>query len=130
MLQDTDSTTAFESDKKLRMYYQTCRDETLREELGVKPLKKILKRLGGWPILEGTKWAHEKSFRWYNHVLKMASIGFYEISTKAFVRYGIGIAWPNSQKNVLQLLAPKMPWCEFLRPFFRQRLLSPTRIKY
>ena len=119
MLQATHSTTDFESDKKLRMYYQSCTDQTLREKLGVKPLQKMLKRLGGWPVLEGDHWSHGNSFRWYDHVLKMASKGYYETSTKAFFNYRIQTV---ENEIRLQLEKPQqsqrqpMQWCNLLQP--------------
>ena len=44
MLEDTDHKNDFESDKKLREYYRSCTNKTLREEIGVSPLYKMLKR--------------------------------------------------------------------------------------
>ena len=43
----------FDSYQKAKDYYQSCVDEDHREELGVQPLAKLLRDLGGWPVLEG-----------------------------------------------------------------------------
>lgn len=37
--------------------YKSCMDKDRIEDLGVEPLKGILKELGGWPVLEGTSWS-------------------------------------------------------------------------
>ena len=36
--------------------YKSCMDKDRIEELGVEPLKGILRELGGWPVLEGSNW--------------------------------------------------------------------------
>ena len=33
------------------------------EEYGTKPLRNLLKKLGGWPVLEGESW-NETNFNW------------------------------------------------------------------
>jgi len=38
------------------------------EKMGVEPLKLILRRLGGWPALEGDKWQAEEGYVWYEQV--------------------------------------------------------------
>ena len=73
VLNDAASPNDFESDQKLRLYYQTCHNEELREKVGMEPIKKLLKRLGGWPVLEGRNWANKYSFRWYHYVLEMSN---------------------------------------------------------
>ena len=40
-----DSSGEFQSDKKLKDYYQSCANESLREKIGVKPLQKALSLL-------------------------------------------------------------------------------------
>ena len=37
--------------------YKSCMDKDRIEELGVAPLKGILRELGGWPVLEGSNWS-------------------------------------------------------------------------
>lgn len=44
------------------------------EEQGLNPLKKILKDLGGWPVLEGDEWKSE-DFSWKNIIQKHRQIG-------------------------------------------------------
>ena len=42
-----------------------CMDLDKLEEIGLEPLKLILKELGGWPVLEDN-W-DESTFKWYIH---------------------------------------------------------------
>ena len=49
------------------MYYQIL----CPQELGIDPLKAMLKSVGGWPILEGPSW-NEQEFTWSNYINKPA----------------------------------------------------------
>ena len=44
----------FESYKKAKRFYKSCMNEEQRNELGLEPLRQILMKIGGWPVLEGT----------------------------------------------------------------------------
>ena len=46
------------------------------EERSVSDLQEILKRLGGWPVLEGDDWKGQEDFRWYELSIKAAKEGF------------------------------------------------------
>ena len=39
--------------------YKSCMNKDRIEELGVEPLKGILRELGGWPVLEGVNWMED-----------------------------------------------------------------------
>ena len=58
-----------------RKFYKSCMDLERLEELGVNPLLKTLKELGGWPVLEGEGWSGE-GYEWWEQVYKMAEHGF------------------------------------------------------
>ena len=45
-----------------RNVYKACMDLEKIEEVGLDPLKTMLKQMGGWPVLEGKAW-NEDSFR-------------------------------------------------------------------
>ena len=45
-----------------RNVYKACMDLDKIEEVGLDPLKTMLKQMGGWPVLEGQTW-NEDSFR-------------------------------------------------------------------
>ena len=46
-----------------RDQYKSCMDLDRLEEIGLKPLKDLLEKFGGWPVVEGDKW-DENSFDW------------------------------------------------------------------
>ena len=46
------------------------------EERSVSDLQEILKRLGGWPVLEGDDWKGQEDFRWHELSIKAAKEGF------------------------------------------------------
>ena len=68
----------------VKQFYESCVNTDLLEEKGLQPLQDLFKRLGGWPVVEGTNW-DDKDFRWYNLVYKsreegLLISGFYPIS--------------------------------------------------
>ena len=50
-------------------------NEEKQNELGFKPLKEILSKVGGWPILEGNEWTG-KDFNLWNQIIDLKHIGF------------------------------------------------------
>ena len=55
--------------------FQSCMNKELIEKRGVEPLMEVLKELGGWPVLEGSKWNGD-GFKWYEQMYKHREIGF------------------------------------------------------
>ena len=64
LLEEDPSEDDFESYKLARAYFRSCMNEARQEEVGVEPLKKVLRELGGWPVLEGPSWNSKKDFTW------------------------------------------------------------------
>ena len=63
-----------------RNVYKACMDEELIEEIGLDPLKDILKKMGGWPVLE-EDW-DEEAFSWIDTVYTFRSqSSLYSLST-------------------------------------------------
>ena len=60
----------------MRDYYQTCMDTESIEERSITDLQEILKRLGGWPVVEGDDWQGEEGFLWHELSIKAAQEGF------------------------------------------------------
>ncbi|KFM59296.1 putative zinc metalloproteinase, partial [Stegodyphus mimosarum] len=60
---------------KIKVLYDTCMDEQSIEKEGSKPLKNILKELGGWPLLEDTDW-NEKAFDWVKTLIRFRELGY------------------------------------------------------
>lgn len=57
---------------------QPLRHETGHiEALGNEPLLKIIKQLGGWPVLGATSgWSSERPFDWLDLLIKFRKMGF------------------------------------------------------
>ena len=62
MMESFDS--KWKSDKMAKNFYDSCMDQEKIEELGLEPIKDILKDLGGWPVL--THWWDDSKFRYGN----------------------------------------------------------------
>ncbi|TKR86509.1 hypothetical protein L596_011091 [Steinernema carpocapsae] len=43
-------------DRLAKYYYQKCLREDILDETGASAFQELLKRVGGWPVLEGDKW--------------------------------------------------------------------------
>ena len=50
--------------KQAKDQYMACMDLAKLEEIGLQPLKDMLKKFGGWPVLEDN-W-DESNFKWYS----------------------------------------------------------------
>ncbi|XP_047040451.1 neprilysin-2 isoform X1 [Helicoverpa zea] len=79
--------------------YQACMNRTAIESRGVQPLLDMLKRLGGWPVLDGDSW-DEKSFSWEQSVYKFRSAGY---SVDYFLDFSISVDVKNSTKRIIDL---------------------------
>ena len=65
----------FESYKKAKKYYKSCMNEEKQNELGIEPLRKILIKAGGWPVIEGDKWVG-KNFNVWDQSIKLNQLGY------------------------------------------------------
>lgn len=63
----------FNAAKKI---YNICMHETATEKRGKEPLLNILKRLGGWPVVEGNQWNENGTWTWTDAIGKFRKIGF------------------------------------------------------
>ncbi|KAF9417630.1 hypothetical protein HW555_005337 [Spodoptera exigua] len=79
--------------------YQACMNRTAIESRGVQPLLDMLKRLGGWPVLDGNNW-DEKSFTWEKSVYNFRSAGY---SVDYFLDFSISVDVKNSTKRIIDL---------------------------
>ena len=55
--------------------YQSCMNREKIEEKGLAPLTDVLKRMGGWPLLEGDSW-NQDGFKWFDMVNRFREEGF------------------------------------------------------
>lgn len=71
MMESFDS--EWKSDRMAKNLYDSCMDQEKIEELGLEPIKDILKDLGGWPVL--THWWDDSKFSWYDYTIKSLEKG-------------------------------------------------------
>ena len=82
--------------------YQSCMNRAKIEELGFEPLKSVLKKLGGWPLLEGSSW-DEEGFKWYEVIYRLREMGF---STDYLINFSVTTDLKNSSSRILDLDQP------------------------
>ncbi|XP_035220885.1 neprilysin-2-like [Stegodyphus dumicola] len=61
--------------RMVKVIYDTCMDLKSIEAKGSEPLKKVLKDLGGWPVVEGENWDPD-SFNWMETHFKIRRMGY------------------------------------------------------
>ena len=79
--------------------YKACMDEELIEEIGLDPLKETLKKMGGWPVLEGSDW-REETFSWIETVYMFRKNGY---STDYLIDFSIVTDSKNSSWRVIDI---------------------------
>ncbi|KAF2892896.1 hypothetical protein ILUMI_13276 [Ignelater luminosus] len=62
--------------KIAKKLYNGCLNEPQIEEDALKTLRKVFEQIGGWPILEGSKWK-EENFDWVNATYKLRDLGYH-----------------------------------------------------
>lgn len=82
--------------------FQSCMDREKIEERGLEPLKQILRKMGGWPLLEGSSWPDE-GFKWYEMIYKFRDQGY---SVDYLVDFSVTTDLKNSSWRVLDLDQP------------------------
>ncbi|CAG5102248.1 Similar to Nep2: Neprilysin-2 (Drosophila melanogaster) [Cotesia congregata] len=83
----------------VKTLYNSCMNKTGIEEQGLTPLLIIIKKLGGWPVLEGEMWK-DNDFNWISSVYNFRELGY---SVDYFLDFSIGADLKNSTKRVLDL---------------------------
>jgi len=82
--------------------FQSCMDKETIEAAGLEPLKAILKKLGGWPLLEGAAW-NEEGYKWYEMNYKFRENGY---SVDYLVDFSVTTDLKNSSWRILDLDQP------------------------
>ena len=88
----------------VKSLYQSCMNQEKIEERGLATLKNILKKLGGWPLLEGDNW-NQEGFRWFNLVYNFREVGF---SVDYLVDFSVTADLRNSSWRTLDLDQPQL----------------------
>ena len=94
-----------EEPKPFRMakaVYQSCMDTETIERMGLGPLKKVLKEMGGWPLLEDN-WSEGENYKWYDMIYKFRDHGY---SVDYMVDFSVTTDLKNSSWRVLDLDQP------------------------
>lgn len=87
-----------------RLMFKSCMDKDRIEEQGLDPLLNVLKKMGGWPLLEGNNWK-ETEFRWFDMVYKFREAGY---SVDYLVDFSVITDLKNSSWRVLDLDQPSL----------------------
>jgi len=82
--------------------FQSCMNKEKIEERGFTPVLSVLKRMGGWPLLEGTDWDQD-GFKWYEMVYKFRDVGY---SVDYLVDFSVTTDLKNSSWRTLDLDQP------------------------
>ena len=69
------------------------------EEQGVAPVLKVIKAMGGWPVLEGDDWDKD-NFNWFDMVYRFRDFGY---SVDYLVDFSVDTDLKNSSWRVLDL---------------------------
>lgn len=69
------------------------------EARGVDPLLEMLKRLGGWPVLDAESW-NPDTFTWEQSVYNFRAAGY---SVDYFLDFSISVDVKNSTKRVIDV---------------------------
>ncbi|XP_065215808.1 neprilysin-2 isoform X2 [Planococcus citri] len=84
--------------KLAKNLYKACMDRNKIEEVGLEPALKMLKRLGGWPVLEAN-W-DEGSFTWRDSVYKFRKEGF---SVDYFIDFSVATDLKNTTVRIIDI---------------------------
>ncbi|XP_035221572.1 neprilysin-2-like [Stegodyphus dumicola] len=81
----------------IKRFYYSCMDLERIQQKGSEPLKKVLKDLGGWPVVEGENW-NETSFEWIDSIEQMSKKGY-----NHNILMGLSIL-PDDKNNTIQII--------------------------
>ena len=87
----------FESYKKVKKYYKSCMNEKKQNEIGIQPLKKVLMKAGGWPVLEQSHWDGKDYDIWKQNII-LKQMG---LSSNHFASISVSPDVKNNSFNVL-----------------------------
>lgn len=85
--------------KNMKNMYEACMNTTNIEKSGNEPLAAVLKELGGWPTVEGSKW-NKSNFDWMEALFALRKVGF---SHNIFLSVSIGPDIRNNTRHIVDL---------------------------
>ncbi|KAF2888699.1 hypothetical protein ILUMI_17474, partial [Ignelater luminosus] len=83
----------------LKKFYKLCMDKQAIEKDGLQTVKNILRKLGGWPVLEGANW-NETEFEWKDILYKFRRLG---IPSSNIVYAVVTINSLNSSQLIIEI---------------------------
>jgi hypothetical protein len=81
------------------MFFSSNWIAALIESLGLVPMHDILKKLGGWPVLEGSSW-DPSTFNWKESVYRFREYGY---SVDYFMDFSVTTDVKNSTYRVIDV---------------------------
>ncbi|CAD6235737.1 GSCOCG00012426001-RA-CDS [Cotesia congregata] len=90
--------------KLVKTFYDICMNESAMKQYGINPLKDKFNKLGGWPVLEGTKW-NEDAFNWTNTLYTLRKMGY---SFNYLFNLEVATDLKNNTKTVINLKLPDL----------------------
>ncbi|KAF5283678.1 hypothetical protein FQA39_LY17253 [Lamprigera yunnana] len=116
VLEDSLPFNATKSFRFAKSLYNMCMNKWNIERDGLKAMKNLLKKFGGWPVLEGPNW-NESKFDWIRLIGKLRETGF---DYDYFIKLGVVPNGRNSSERILSI--DQSP--PHLNQFFKQRGIS------
>lgn len=98
-----ENATNSEQSKELELVqklYNSCMNESEIGAAGLKQFNEILRKIGGWPILEGEQW-NETAFDWIESIRQMREIG---LKSNHLFTVAVGPNFRNSSKRTLMVI--------------------------
>lgn len=83
----------------VKQLHRSCMNRTEIEALGLEPFKIILRKIGGWPAVEGETW-NETAFDWIESIREMRNIG---LTTNYLLATSVGAHLRNSSTRSLRV---------------------------
>ncbi|KAL1464403.1 hypothetical protein WDU94_004053 [Cyamophila willieti] len=102
----------------MKKFYATCMDEDTLDRLGVQPMKVIIDKLGGLPVVDGDRWDASR-FSWINTTYKLRELGF---NHNLLINIGAGPDFKNSTRRRLLIDQVDLkPLEDFLREGWKNK---------
>lgn len=84
--------------KNVKRLYHACMDTETIDSRGDEPFKKVIKSIGGWPMVDGFSWKSNGNWTWQNAMKQVATNGY--AFQNIFV-VGVSIDYKNNSKRIL-----------------------------
>ncbi|KFM80057.1 Membrane metallo-endopeptidase-like 1, partial [Stegodyphus mimosarum] len=110
--------------RMLKSVYDSCMDLKSIEKAGSEPLKKALRELGGWPVVEGERW-DETSFDWIDTLIRFRNMGY---GFKSLMGFSMSEDYKNNTAYILGLDQARLGMPD--RIYFLRGLDDPVTTAY